>query len=111
MKRVSEEFNKFVKDNQDLASASKASGSEGKSKPKDIGAMVRAAPQYLEQLSKFTLHINLSRACYKKFSDEKIEDLATIEQGLATKETSEGDPYKPPSFDEIVAVLNAPGRS
>jgi len=47
---IVEEFNKFVKNNQSLRDANKTDA-KGKSL-KDVGALIRAAPQYTEQLSK-----------------------------------------------------------
>jgi len=50
---IVEEFNKFVKTNQSLRDANKTDA-KGKSL-KDVGALIRAAPQYTEQLSKVCL--------------------------------------------------------
>jgi len=47
----------------------------------------------------------------KKYTGEKIEDLAAFEQGFATRENADGEPYKAPTMDEMVAVLSAPGRT
>jgi len=60
MQLISSEFNKFIKDNQELAGVAK--GSKDSKPTKDIGALVRAAPQYLEQLSKVTRPFGLDRA-------------------------------------------------
>lgn len=76
--KIVEEFNKFVKNHQGLTDVNKTDA-KGKSL-RDVGALIRAAPQYTEQLSKFSLHLNLSQAAMSKYTNDKIEDLARMEQ-------------------------------
>ena len=54
-----------------------------------------ALPEFQEMKQKFSLHINICQECKEKFETRNLTAIATIEQDLATGETSDGKPVKP----------------
>lgn len=108
-KIISTDFKDFVSQNQSLREVSK---SDPKAKSlKDVGALIRAAPQYTAELSQYSLHMNLTQSVIDAYRTKKCEELAQTEQNLATRETAQGDPFKGMGSEEIITLLSPPHRT
>lgn len=97
--KLTEDFNKFRSENQIAGK-----GTDGAKTAKDVAQLMKSAPQYFEQLSKFSVHMQLVDNVMGLFKTKKLEDVSGIEQNLATGENEEKEPVKNP-IPEITALL------
>lgn len=108
-KTVVDDYNKFrqehkaIREFQEKNKTNDASGDSLKS-IKDLSAVLRATPQYSEQLSKYSLHIHLAQTVMSIYNERKLEKLGVLEQDIVTGEKSDGTPLKNPRPD-IARVL------
>eukprot|EP00127_Corallochytrium_limacisporum_P003433 Clim_evm61s149 gene=Clim_evmTU61s149 len=75
---------------------------------KDLTKAIKDLPQYQEEMSKYSLHMDMSQQCMNTFfgksGGEQIEKVAVVEQDILAAETAEGDKVKNP-VNHIVPVL------
>lgn len=58
---------------------------------KDMGSAIKAMPQYLELLGKYSVHLNMSQKCMDEFNRKDLITLASLEQEMATGEDAQGN--------------------
>eukprot|EP01116_Phalansterium_solitarium_P023583 TRINITY_DN8353_c0_g2_i1.p1 TRINITY_DN8353_c0_g2~~TRINITY_DN8353_c0_g2_i1.p1 ORF type:complete len:516 (+),score=115.73 TRINITY_DN8353_c0_g2_i1:61-1608(+) len=89
---VADLMNWLVDDFNDFLSHNRASDftTLGVMNLKGINEAVRALPQFKNELSKYSLHINISEQLMLKYNVLKLERLATLEQMLSTGEELDG---------------------
>ncbi|KAJ3039950.1 vacuolar sorting protein VPS33/slp1 [Rhizophlyctis rosea] len=97
---VRDTFNKFLSENKAAAAAlGQPEGSEGapsggidalKAMKDTLGAL----PQFQDMKSKFSVHINICAECQTTFARRRLEQVASVEQNLATGELADGRPTK-----------------
>jgi len=100
---VIEAFNEFLQTNK----ATKLTNGKPVESLKDMGEAMRAMPQYTEMLSKYSLHIHLANAAMESFNTKHLEEIAKLEQNMATGEDSEGKAVKNIVMD-LPPVLSDP---
>ena len=59
-----------------------------------MSAAIKALPQFTEELSRYTCHIELSTQCNTEFKTQQLKDIGPIEQLMATGEDDEGKTVK-----------------
>mmetsp|Transcript_31953 Transcript_31953/g.39177 ORF Transcript_31953/g.39177 Transcript_31953/m.39177 type:complete len:620 (+) Transcript_31953:147-2006(+) len=65
----------------------------------EMGAAMKALPEYQEIMSKMSQHMHLAHQCMNKFTKFNLNELAELEQTLATGTTEEGTN---PSLSELI---------
>lgn len=58
--------------------------SKGNQDTKDLLAMAKALPQYREEMRKFSKHMKLAEACFDAFDSQKLREISSLEQDMAT---------------------------
>eukprot|EP01097_Dermamoeba_algensis_P005726 TRINITY_DN3623_c0_g1_i1.p1 TRINITY_DN3623_c0_g1~~TRINITY_DN3623_c0_g1_i1.p1 ORF type:complete len:605 (-),score=165.82 TRINITY_DN3623_c0_g1_i1:264-2078(-) len=58
---------------------------------KQLGEAIRAMPTFQETLTKYSLHQNLTKKCYSRFSKRNLKNYGLLEQDLANGEDAEGN--------------------
>ncbi|KAI3636808.1 hypothetical protein MIR68_005075 [Amoeboaphelidium protococcarum] len=96
------QFNKFLSENK----AAKGSGGKANNL-KDLKEMMSAIPQFQELKSKFGLHMAMAQECLALFNRYKLEEIAAVEQDLATGETADGGAVKNVEI-ALTTVMNEP---
>lgn len=92
--RISEIMN-----SQTGSTLGKKSGEGGEMSLADMGAALKALPEYREVMSKLSEHLHITGDCMDIFHKESLMDLAEIEQTLATGKDDEG---REPKMSEII---------
>lgn len=104
---LTEAFKTFLDSNHaaklQMRSASGASDERSIVDLKDLGAAIRALPQYREQLTKYSLHTHLASQCMRAFRERDLEALAGVEQDLACGRDAEGRKVR---REALVEALN-----
>eukprot|EP01104_Vermistella_antarctica_P004264 TRINITY_DN14750_c0_g1_i1.p1 TRINITY_DN14750_c0_g1~~TRINITY_DN14750_c0_g1_i1.p1 ORF type:complete len:622 (-),score=199.29 TRINITY_DN14750_c0_g1_i1:130-1995(-) len=70
--------------------ALKVMNSGGSNKVKDVRDAVKGLPEYQETSNKFSLHFDIASKCFAEFGERKLEEVASLEQNMATGETPAG---------------------
>ncbi|KAJ8327543.1 hypothetical protein BDV3_003364 [Batrachochytrium dendrobatidis] len=99
-------FTKFLSENKAAANAigadSKPIGIDSLKQMKDT---LSSLPQFQEMKAKFAVHINICQECKSLFEKRRLDLAASVEQDLATGETSDGKPPKNAMLN-LVPVLD-----
>ena len=85
---VVDEFNAFVASHKGMASG-KAAGDM-----KQMGEMMKALPEYMDLMTKFSIHMTLIPMCFAKMEELNLNSIASVEQILATGVDNDGKPVK-----------------
>jgi syntaxin-binding protein 1 len=72
---------------------------------KQLGAAIRALPQYREQLSAFSLHTYLAGQCMRAFHERHLEEVASLEQDLACGRDLEGHRVRREALEQALLRL------
>lgn len=95
------DFRKFMDDNQNFTN----SESSATIKVSAIKDMMAGLANYQETKEAYSLHINMARECMDIFQDQKLPDLASVEQCLATG--SDENFQKPKNLaDQVIRLLD-----
>ncbi|KAJ3341868.1 vacuolar sorting protein VPS33/slp1, partial [Gonapodya sp. JEL0774] len=103
-RELTSQFNKFLSDNP--AAAGIAGGGRPANDIKDMLSTIQSLPQFADLKSKFTTHISLTQQCLQLYQRRRLNDLATVEQELATGERADGTVPKD-SFVDMVPLLDS----
>eukprot|EP00158_Paraphelidium_tribonemae_P008493 Partr_v1_DN28591_c1_g1_i2_m73046 putative syntaxin binding protein len=98
-------FNKFLSENRAAVGAQNA-GKGGVSSLNELKETLSAVPQFQDMKAKFSVHINITQECMTVFSTRRLNDLAAVEQDLATGETADGDVPRKIEIDMIPLLDN-----
>ncbi|KAJ1673284.1 syntaxin binding protein 1, partial [Spiromyces aspiralis] len=104
--KLKEEFDQFIQTNRAIVNARNAA-------PGDINQLKQAMvdmPEAQKKLRLFTLHIDLMRRCMQEFTQQGLEELAAIEQNLATGTTEDGSRYESANVDLPILLRNISSR-
>jgi syntaxin-binding protein 1 len=91
--KVIEDFNAFLKTNK-AVKLNNASKRTGVTSLKEMAAAMKEMPQFQEMFAKYSLHIRLAGECMDNYKGKELEKIATVEQDLATGQTSDGRSVK-----------------
>eukprot|EP00744_Colponema_vietnamica_P006231 GILI01009061.1.p1 GENE.GILI01009061.1~~GILI01009061.1.p1 ORF type:complete len:654 (+),score=212.74 GILI01009061.1:99-2060(+) len=94
------EFNQFIREN----AGSRLQRGEIRDLS-EMGAAIRALPQFTELLSKYNLHMFMTDQCMHAFTSRNIMRIAELEQELATGVDKEGNAV--PTFKQSSSVAGA----
>jgi syntaxin-binding protein 1 len=100
------DFQKFIADNPHFTrqDSANASGINGLNAIKD---MIAGLPQFQEMKEAYSLHLTMAQECMNIFQRNKLPDLASVEQCLATG--LDEDYRKPKNLaDQVVRTLDEP---
>jgi len=93
---VVDSFNEFMRTNTVVKMQKQGKKTEtGLQGLKQIGAAMKAMPQYQEMFAQYSLHIRLASECMDLFKKLQLEAIGNIEQNLATNEGPTGEKIKP----------------
>lgn len=95
------DFQKFIEDNPHFTNTN-AQGANSLNAIKD---MLAGLPQFQELKEAYSLHLNMAQECMNIFQRQKLPDLASVEQSLATG--LDEDYRKPKNIaDQMVRLLD-----
>eukprot|EP00727_Mastigamoeba_balamuthi_P010299 m51a1_g5892 putative sec1-like family protein (645) ;mRNA; f:529751-533189 len=77
---------------------------------KEMGEAIKAMPQYVELLSKYSLHLSIASECMAAFKRRQLDRLAEAEQNMATGEDADGREAKN-VMGLVAPLLNDPAVS
>lgn len=86
------EFNQFMKTNK--AGKAALEGAKSAGSLKDMAAIVRAMPEYVELLNKYITHMTIAGDCMAQYNKRRLAEMAAIEQDLATGFDAQGNEPK-----------------
>ncbi|KAK4538421.1 hypothetical protein CDCA_CDCA17G4446 [Cyanidium caldarium] len=72
---------------------------------KDLGAAIRALPQYREQLTRYSLHTSVASQCMRVFRDRALDRVAAVEQDLACGRDARGHRVKREALMEALSAV------
>jgi hypothetical protein len=72
---------------------------------KQLGAAIRALPQYREQLRAFSLHTYLAGRCMRAFRERHLELVASLEQDLACGRDLDGHRVRREALEQTLSKL------
>ncbi|RIB13678.1 Sec1-like protein [Gigaspora rosea] len=78
------DFNKFLEENSTITNKDKAANLN------DMKKMLATLPQFQDMKDKYSVHLNIAQECMNVFENERLPDIATIEQNCATGYTPDG---------------------
>mmetsp|Transcript_85736 Transcript_85736/g.125463 ORF Transcript_85736/g.125463 Transcript_85736/m.125463 type:complete len:642 (+) Transcript_85736:75-2000(+) len=99
---VIDDFNAFLKENK-AANLAKGEATD----LKDLSEAIKSMPQYKELLSKYSMHIDLTKKCMAQYEKMQLEIVSTQEQNMATKGDVSGKPIEfVHTLEGVLAVVN-----
>lgn len=71
-----------------------------------IASMMHKLPKYQELGAKYSIHLDLAQSMIKEFKDRKLEQVATVQQAIATGLDATGKSFKAAhEFEEVRMML------
>ena len=108
IQNVTADFNKFITENKAAVNVLGAKRDPNADiNVSDLKKALQGLPQYQDLKEKYALHIILAEDCMNYFNKRKFQEIATVEQNLATGESSNGDSLKN-IIGDIVEILDEP---
>ncbi|KAJ1480173.1 hypothetical protein T484DRAFT_1811525 [Baffinella frigidus] len=68
---------------------------------------IKAMPQYKELVSKYSLHMEITKNCMIRYEEQNLEEVSGVEQNVATGLDVQGKPVKKPAAAAALALLLA----
>lgn len=85
------EFKAFVAEHPEAAGLTKQGGDKGL---KTITEGLRHLPKFKERSERYSMHMALGQELMRKYGELSLEDVATLEQNMATGEDASGKAFK-----------------
>ncbi|KXS09655.1 Sec1-like protein [Gonapodya prolifera JEL478] len=104
-RELTSQFNKFLSDNPAAAGIAGGNGRPAND-IKDMLSTIQSLPQFADLKAKFSTHITLTQTCLQLYQRRRLNDIATVEQELATGEKPDGTTPKD-SFVDMVPLLDS----
>ncbi|KAH7068971.1 Sec1-like protein [Paraphoma chrysanthemicola] len=100
------DFHKFIADNPQFTNQD-AQNTQGMSGLNQIKDMIAGLPQFQEMKEAYSLHLTMAQKCMEIFQGNKLPDLASVEQCLATGLDEDYRKAKN-TADQLVRTLDEP---
>ncbi|KAH7088943.1 Sec1-like protein [Paraphoma chrysanthemicola] len=100
------DFHKFIADNPQFTNQD-AQSTQGMSGLNQIKDMIAGLPQFQEMKEAYSLHLTMAQKCMEIFQGNKLPDLASVEQCLATGLDEDYRKAKN-TADQLVRTLDEP---
>jgi len=94
------DFQKFINDNQ-AAGLHKGQVTD----LKQMAEAIKKMPQYRELMAKYSLHMDVTRSCMARFNERTLDDVAEVEQTLATGLSADNKKAKKPQMLAAVSEM------
>ena len=72
---------------------------------KHMAEAIKNMPQYQELMARYSLHMDVTKSCMARFNASKLEDVAEVQQSLATGSSSDGKKVKKAQMLAAVSAL------
>jgi syntaxin-binding protein 1 len=83
LQKLGDDFNRFIADNPQFTKQA-AQNTQGMNGLNNIKDMIAGLPQFTEMKEVYSLHLDMAQKCMDIFQKNKLPDLASLEQCLAT---------------------------